>query len=123
MINTGNVGKIKRGAYLVNTARGGLIETAALLRGLEEGVLAGVGLDVLEEEEDMRAQARTAETGSADEVRMLAANNALRAMPNVLITPHTAFNSAEAVRRILDTTLESIRGFAAGKPANLVPKA
>ena len=50
LINLGNIGKIKKGACLVNTARGGLVETEALLKALSDGTLSGVGLDVLEEE-------------------------------------------------------------------------
>lgn len=122
MINMSNIGLVKKDTYLVNTARGGLVETGALVYGLEEGILAGVGLDVLEDEEEMKAQAWSALAGTdKDSLRVLAENNILRMMPNVLITPHVAFNSVEAVRRILDSTLQSIRGFSEGKPVNLVP--
>jgi len=100
LINKDNVKLFKRGAYLINTARGGIVETEALVRGLKEGILAGAGLDVLEEEGEI--------------------NNELMKMSNVLITPHNAFNSEEAIRRILATTVQNIRGYLAGKAVNIV---
>ena len=121
LINKGNVLSIKRGAYLVNTARGGIVETEALVLGLQEGVLAGVGLDVLEEEVEIKEEIVSArEKRDPEEMKVMLQDHVLMRMPNVLITPHTAFNSREAVERILAKTLENIEGFLAGKPVNLV---
>lgn len=121
LINKDNVLSIKRGAYLVNTARGGIVETEALVLGLEEGVLAGVGLDVLEEEVEIKEEVVSArEKRDPEEMKVMLQDHVLMRMPNVLITPHTAFNSQEAVERILATTLENIEGFLTGKPVNLV---
>ncbi len=107
LINAQNIGLMKRGAYLVNTARGAIVETAALRAALQAGALGGAGLDVLEEETEMKA---------GD----MAADGGLAAMPNVVMTPHNAFNTREAFFRILDTTIDNIVAFAEGAPANLV---
>lgn len=114
---------MKPGALLINTARGGIVETEALFLALEKKILSGVGLDVLEEEgetkDEMKFLSLTGEHGL--ELRTMLQNHILMKMPNVLITPHIAFNSQEALQRILNTTLENIRGFLAGRPVNLVP--
>ena len=106
MINKENVGRIKRGAYIINTARGAVIETQALIDALKSGQLGGAGLDVLEEEDEMKK----GDMGVTSE---------LLAMPNVVITPHNAFNTKEAAFRILDTTIDNIVAFADGAPINL----
>ena len=107
LINSGNIGKVKKGAYLINTARGAIVETAAVLGALKSGQLGGAGLDVLEEEVamkegDMRVDAE------------------LIGMPNVIVTPHNAFNTKEAFLRILDTTIDNIVAFVNGAPVNVV---
>jgi len=121
LINAGNVGLIKKGAYLVNTARGGIVETAALIQGLQSGILRGAALDVLEEEKEVKEELEfLSKDIGEEELRIMLQNLALMKMPNVLITPHNAFNSEEAMQRILQTTIENIGSFAAGKPVNLV---
>jgi D-lactate dehydrogenase len=122
MINMGNIGRIKRGAILINTARGGLIDTQALLKALEEGILSGAGLDVLEEECAIKEEREIMSKGfpAKCDIGILVRNHTLIARNDVIITPHIAFNSREAVERILDTTAENIRAFAAGKPTNQV---
>jgi D-lactate dehydrogenase len=123
ILNKTTMPQIKKGAYLVNTARGGLVETAALIDALKSGTLAGAAIDVFEEENEtmnefgfMRSDAAT-----RDALTMILENDILMKMPNVLMTPHNAFNSNEALGRILQTTMDNINGFAAGKPVNLVP--
>ncbi len=111
VLNMGNVGLIKKGAYLVNTARGELIETKALLAALRDGTLAGAGLDVLEAE-------RSAKNGEASEA--VADDLALIAMPQVIATPHVAFYSEGAVEQISQTTIQNITAFIAGTPQNVV---
>lgn len=110
LINKSNVGNFKKGSYLINTARGAVVETAALIEGLKNGTIAGAGLDVLEEEQNL--QDKTSEIS--------AENHYLIDHPRVIVTPHCAFNTQEAVERIIDTTVENIRGFEAGSPANVV---
>ncbi len=122
-LNMKNIGLIKKGAYLINTARGGILETEALVYALQNGILAGAGLDVLEEEGDMKDELNLfcAEGHpNAEELKVILANHVLMKMPNVLITPHNAFNTEEALARILGTTIQNISGFLKGKPENAI---
>jgi D-lactate dehydrogenase len=121
LIDRARFREIKRGALLVNTARGGLVDTAALVEALDEGILSGAALDVFEGEEVIREEAQLLQGGIAPEnvVTLLRNYNLLR-RENVVITPHIAFYSQEAQQRILDTTLENIQSFLAGTPANVV---
>lgn len=123
LINKNNIGLMKKGAYLVNTARGPIVETDALIWALKNGILAGVGLDVLEEEREMKEEGlRGQKQLNDEETRVLAENHELIQMPNVLVTPHNAFNTEEALQRIVATTVESITGFVANNrnPKNFV---
>ena len=114
--------KIKKGALLINTARGALIETDALLKALQKGGLGGAGLDVLEEEcyvrEDKEVMSR--HFPKECDLRIILENHALAKMGNVIITPHNAFNSVEALQRILDMTIENIKFFLKKKIVNEV---
>jgi D-lactate dehydrogenase len=121
LINHETLKLVKRGAILINTSRGGLVDTAALVWALDEGILAGAGLDVLEGEELIKEEKQLlASHEPAEKLRMLLSNHILRNRENVVITPHSAFNSREALNRILDTTTTNILAFAAGKPINVV---
>ncbi len=122
LINKTNIQKLKQGAYLINTARGGLVETEAILQALEQGILAGVGLDVLEEEEELSEEAviLTANFQAKVDLKTLILNHILMDHPKVIITPHNAFNSQEALARILSTTIGNINAFLKGTPINLV---
>jgi len=121
LLNLENIRKVKRGALLVNTARGGLVDPAALTQALDEGILAGAALDVLEGEELLKDERQILEQPLAqDKLRMLLLNHSLLNRDNVVITTHIAFNSREAVERILSTTVENIRAFLAGSPQNVV---
>lgn len=113
--------KMKRGVYLINTARGGLIDTSALLWALDAGIVAGAGLDVLEEEEAVREE-RELLSGRFDQAKLQAvlSNHVLANDERVIITPHIAFNSREAVERILHTTVENIAAYLAAAPINVV---
>lgn len=115
LINAKNLPLVKRGAYLINTARGPAVETPALVEALKTGALAGAGLDVIEEEGVLKSDGTT---GHSDAT--LKAIQELLAMPNVIITPHNAFNSREAFLRILDTTILNIVNFTKGTPSNVV---
>lgn len=122
MINMGNVGKIKKGAVLINTARGPIVETDALVHGLKDETLLGAGLDVLEEENYMGDETALLfqDHPSADSLKTVLENHYLMDHPRVIIAPHNAFNTREAITRILDTSIENTKAFAAGAPKNLV---
>ena len=121
MIGKSAFQKMKPGVYLINTARGGLIDTEALLWALDAGIVAGAGLDVLEEEEAVREE-RELLSGRFDGAKLQAVlrNHVLANDERVIITPHIAFNSREAVERILHTTVENIAAYLASSPTNVV---
>ena len=118
-----NVKLIKKGAILVNTARGGLVETEALIWALDNGILSGAGLDVIEGEPEVKEEWEII-TKDYDKEQMehLIMNHVLIERDDVIITPHNALNTREAINRILETTQENIRGFTDGKPKNVVVK-
>lgn len=121
LINKENISKIKKGAYLINTSRGEVVETPALIEGLEKGILAGAGLDVLEEEGFMgHTELLFSEHTNSDSLKTVLANQYLIDHPQVIITPHNAFNTKEAIERIFLTTIENINNFAKNTPTNLV---
>jgi D-lactate dehydrogenase len=124
MIHKDNILQMKQNSYLINTARGGLIETEAIVLGLEKGILAGVGLDVLEDEKELNEEAALllANTEDVTNLKTLLYDHILMNHPKVIITPHNAFNSLEAVKRILTVTIENMKGFMQEKPQNLVTK-
>ncbi len=113
LINMGNIDKIKKGAILINTARGAVVETDALVKVLSDGILGGAGLDVLEEEGVLADEKTLVLYGHPEEhnLKTVLENHVLIDMPNVLITPHTAFNTQEALQRILDTDICNIQEF------------
>ncbi len=122
LINKDNIHEFKKGAYLINTARGAVVETEALVTALQENVLAGAGLDVLEEEGDMQDEARlfSLPHPREEELKTTLANHYLIDHPRVIVTAHIAFNSQEAVERILDTSAENLTAFAKGTPQNTI---
>jgi D-lactate dehydrogenase len=141
LLNSETFAKCRRGVVIINTARGGFIDTTALLDALDDGIVSGVGLDVLEDERVMRGQSsgiisrqivdrlrkqfKPAEPRAQDPQRIrelseLVHNEALLAHPNVVFTPHIGFNSVEALQRIQCITVENIRAFLAGHPINVM---
>ncbi len=122
LISMSNIGQIKKGAYLVNTARGAVVETAALVKALEDGILAGAGLDVLEEEGDMQDEMHllSGPHPKEEELKIVLENHYLIDHPRVIITPHIAFDTREAIERILDTTVENIVAFNTDTPKDLL---
>jgi D-lactate dehydrogenase len=123
MISDAQFARMKAGAVLINTARGGVVNTQALVRALAAGQLAGAGLDVLSEEPLLREEAEIFRPDAplpAERLRELVATYALLRHRNVVVTPHIAYATDEALHRILETTLDNIEAFARGAPRNLV---
>jgi D-lactate dehydrogenase len=121
LINRERLEKMRRGAVLINTARGGVVDTDALLWALETGRLGGAGLDVIEGEElVMEERQLLHDAVNPEKWRAVITNHRILAMDNVVFTPHNSFNSREALQRILDTTVENITSGLAGGVKNLV---
>jgi len=118
-------GKMRKGTVLINTSRGDVVDTKALLKAIAEGTIAGAGLDVLEEEPAIREEAELLSSIFQREHNLgtLLADHILLRLRNVIITPHNAFNTREALDRIYEVTIENLRGFLEGKPKNLVAQA
>ena len=122
LINKDNIKSFKKGSYLINTARGAIVETDALVDALKSGILAGAALDVLEEEGDLADPIALLSAPHPNEagLRTTLENHYLISHPRVIVTPHLAFNTQEGVQRILDATIENIQNFAKGAPTNVV---
>lgn len=101
MINGRTLAQVKRGVLLINTARGGLIDEAALRSALEEGRVGGAALDVVSQEP-------------------IAPENPLLGAPNCLITPHIAWAPRESRQRLMDIAVHNLSSFLAGSPVNVV---
>jgi D-lactate dehydrogenase len=124
LLNAENIAKMKPNAVLVNTARGELVDTKALTQALQEKRIAGAALDVIEGEQLMHVEEEVALLRSSSISTELFENSiellALHKMPNVIITPHNAFNSVEAVGRINATTVDNIIRYWYGELDNKV---
>ena len=118
MINKEKIAKMKKGVYIINTARGGVIDTEALVWGIKEGIVGGAGLDVLEDEYVLRAN--KSETLSVEKKKIYDLNQELINMKNVIITPHIGAQSKEAREEMARITVENILSFVSGSPQNLV---
>lgn len=123
MINKAAIKKMKKGVYIINTARGGLIDSSALVWGLEKEIVAGAGIDVLEDENLLEDPLLFCEDNCRPEAEKTALmNNIIIDHPRTIVTPHSAFNTIEAVKRILGTSAENMNAFIAGEPTNTVGK-
>ena len=121
LINRQNINLIKKGALLINTARGGVVETEALIEALDKKILAGAGLDVIEGENLIMEEKQLAyDQETADEMLSLVKNHILLSKDNVIFTPHIAFYSQEAIERIMEVSADNLKAFVAGQPQNLV---
>ena len=101
---------MRRGVYIINTSRGALIDSEALLDAIKDGKVGGAGLDVYEEESDFFYEDVSDEVIDDDTLEMLLSQ------PNVLVTSHQAFLTEEALQNIAETTISNIRSFFAGEP-------
>ena len=124
LINKENISLIKKGVYFINTARGELVDTNALIWGLKEGIIAGAGLDVLEGERELKEEIEILSSPEKAErikdYKTLLEDRVLIDMPNVIVTPHIAFYSKEAEEEIIKMTADNIKGFISNVPINLV---
>ena len=119
-INSSNINLIKPSAIIINTARGELIETKALLNALNEGRLAGLGLDVIEGESLIREEKELLHKKNEKEMKQIIQDLNIIRNDRVVFTPHIAFYSQEALTRIVDTSIENINLFINKKPQNLI---
>jgi glycerate dehydrogenase len=104
MLSTAEFRAMKKKPLIINTARGGLVDEAALVEALDEGWISGAGFDVL-----------STEPPSADNPLMRAAGR-----PNVIVTPHVAWASDEAQQSLADQLMDNVAAFVAGSPVNVV---
>lgn len=124
MISTRAFEKMKQGAVLINTARGSVVDVEALVEALTSGKLAAAGLDVLPGEPAIKEEAELLRRvrHQQGDLKALLMDHVLLRMENVFITPHSAFNTREAILRILTTTAKNISGFVAGAPLSIVSR-
>ena len=101
MIGAGELSLMKRNAILINTARGALIDEAALITALKEERICGAGLDVFVDEP-------------------LPPDSSLRSLDNAVLTPHAAWVTDEAQERLIQQPIDNVIAFLAGRPQNVV---
>lgn len=118
LIDAAALKTMKDDAILVNSSRGGLVDTAALVAELREGRFTGVGLDVYEAEAGLFYVDRSLEPVEDDTLARLVT------FPNVLVTSHQAYYTEDAVRQIVDTTVRNVLDYKAGRRSEnvLVPR-
>src|SRR5215472_4591402 len=110
IVNARTLARVKKGALLINTSRGGLVDTEAAIEALKSGQLGGIAIDVYEQEASLFFRDLSSTVIQDDVIQRLVS------FPNVIVTGHQAFFTREALGTIMDTTLASIADFAAGRP-------
>ena len=110
IINSETLKRAKPGAILINTSRGGLIDTEAVIEALKTGLLGGLGIDVYEQEADLFFRDLSSEIITDDVFQRLVS------FPNVIVTGHQAYLTREALTTICETTLRSITAFQKNQP-------
>lgn len=122
LINDQSLGLMKPGAILINTARGAVVDTPALIRALASGKLGGVGLDVLPQEPALRNLTALFEGRVPLGVNWqdAIAGFTVSRFENVIVTPHNAYNTIEAEGRLISIPVDNILAFQSGKPTNVV---
>jgi phosphoglycerate dehydrogenase-like enzyme len=101
LVKARQLGLMRRSAFLVNTARGAIVEEAALVAALKDGVIAGAALDVYEQES-------------------LPDDRALLALENVLLTPHLGYNTGAMLRPFYEASVDDLLAWMAGAPTNVI---
>lgn len=110
ILNADSFSKMKDSVYIINTSRGGLIESESLLDALKSGKIAGAGLDVYEEESELFFEDYSSRIIDDDILSLLVS------LPNVIITSHQAFLTDEALKNIAEITIGNLNDFFAGRP-------
>ncbi len=111
LINDSSLKEMKDGVILINTSRGALIDTKAVIKGLKSGKIGALGIDVYEQEETLFFQDRSEDIIQDDDIMRLIT------FPNVLITGHQGFFTHEALEEIARTTLENLYKYNSGQPS------
>lgn len=123
LLNKKTIKLMKKDAYLINTARGSIIDTTALVEALAKKRIAGAALDVLEEEAMIKEEVQLlSKNFSKENLKNLVENHILLTFENVIITPHNAFNSKEALERILEITIENVESVIKNKKSKNIVK-
>ncbi len=123
LINKKTIAKMKDGVMIINTARGELIDTNALAQAILSKKVSGAAIDVIEEENVIKDKSSVFNEHFDEaqyNMKAVVANHIIRELSNVIVTPHNAFNSREAIARIVDATIENTKAFIAKKPQNIV---
>ncbi|MYN41342.1 2-hydroxyacid dehydrogenase [Duganella sp. FT109W] len=117
IVNAASLARAKRGSILVNTSRGGLVDTEAATEALKTGQLGGLAIDVYEQEANLFFQDLSSTIICDDVIQRLVS------FPNVIVTGHQAFFTEEAIGQIMQTTIDSISAFERGEAlVNRIPK-
>ncbi|MGN0550897.1 MAG: 2-hydroxyacid dehydrogenase [Acutalibacteraceae bacterium] len=110
IINSDSISIMKDGVYILNTSRGALVESEALLKGLKDGKIGAAGLDVYEEESELFFEDFSGSVIQDDVLSLLVS------MPNVLVTSHQAFLTTQALKNIAEITINNLNAFFSGAP-------
>lgn len=119
LIDRESIKTLKKGALLINTSRGGLVDIDALIWALDKQIVGGAGLDVIEGEEFIQEEKQLLLSHSKN-LAILLKDHEIFKRDNVIFTPHIAFYSQEALDRILETTAKNILAFAAKRQENAI---
>ena len=123
MINSSTIKLMKPGAILINTSRGEVVDTKALLSALENNRIKGAGLDVIEGEAEIKEEKQLLhESGKEHQEKLKIIIDSYEILRNekVIFTPHIAFYTEEALRRIMKTSTDNIKCFIKRKPQNVI---
>jgi D-lactate dehydrogenase len=124
LIDSKKLDLMKDGVYIVNTARGELLDTEALVMAIKSGKVAGAALDVLEDEKlidiDEEELLLKKKNTTKETLEHVLANTILMHMPEVILTGHNAYNTSEAIQRINLTSVDNIQKYLTKIPQNIV---